>query len=94
MSKPASTASLQELHRKLTEQLNSTLDRDIKDNMPTDAATLSVISNFLAKNNITADPADRDTTDALRDKFKQQQAEREQRKRDALNRAQATDTLQ
>lgn len=80
----ASTASLNDLHRKLAEQLDKTLERDIKDDMPTDAATLSVIANFLAKNNITCDPADRDTTTALQEKFKQQAAEREQRKQTAL----------
>lgn len=80
MSGAASTASLQELHRKLTEQFEATLARDIRDDMPTDAATLSVISNFLKNNNITCDPADEDTTGALREKFTQQRELRDQRK--------------
>lgn len=84
MSGAASTASLHELHRKLAAQLESTLDRDIKDDMPTDAATLSVISNFLARNNITCDPADKDTTTALQEKFKEQARVREERKQHAL----------
>lgn len=84
MSKPASTASLNELHAKLAQQMTKTLERDLEDDMPTDAATMSVISNFLAKNNITCDPADKDTTSALAEKFKQQADIREARKRKSL----------
>lgn len=84
MSGAATTASLHELHRKLAEQLEATLDRDINDDMPTDAATLSVISNFLKNNNITCDPADQDTTTALQEKFKEQARIREARKQTAL----------
>lgn len=92
MSNAASTASLNELHRKLAEQLDNTLKRDLEDNMPTDAATLSVISNFLARNNITCDPADRDTTTALQDKFKEQARLREERKTKALSLVKKTGT--
>lgn len=81
----ASTASLQELHRKLTDQFNQTLDRDIRDDMPTDAATLSVISNFLKNNNITCDPADADTTTALREKFTEQRAARDKKREESRN---------
>lgn len=84
MSGAATTASLHELHRKLTEQLQATLKRDIEDDMPTDAATLSVISNFLKNNNITCDPADTDTTAALQEQFKEQARIREERKRRTL----------
>lgn len=80
----ASTASLLELHAKLAKQLDATLDRDIKDDMPTDAATLSVISNFLKNNNITCDPAEKDTTSALAEKFKEQAKVREERKQKSL----------
>lgn len=92
MSNAASTASLNELHRKLTEQLIATLDRDTSDDLPTDAATLSVISGFLARNNITCDPADKDTTAALQEKFKAQSAEREARKKKALELVKKTGT--
>lgn len=68
----ATTASLQEVHRKLTEQMVKTLDRDLADDMPTDAATMSVIKGFLKDNNITCDPADRDTTSELQRIFKAQ----------------------
>lgn len=80
----ASTDSLLELHAKLARQLDATLDRDIKDDMPTDAATLSVISNFLKNNNITCDPAEKDTTSALSEKFREQARVREERKQKAL----------
>jgi hypothetical protein len=73
-----------ELHAKLARQLDKTLERDINDDMPTDAATLSVISNFLKNNNITCDPAERDTTSALAEKFKEQARIREERKQKAL----------
>lgn len=81
----ASTESLNELHRKLSEQLEATLDRDIRDDMPTDAATLSVISNFLKNNNITADPANADSTEALREKFTKASEERKARRAQALS---------
>lgn len=84
MSGPASTASLHELHRKLAEQMEKTLDRDLKDDMPTDAATMSVIKGFLADNRVTADPADKDATAGLQEKFKEQARLREERKRNAL----------
>ena len=84
MSEAASTASLNELHRKFAKQLSDTLDRDVKDEMPTDAATLSVIKSFLKDNNITCDPADADTTSELQKKFREQQDIREARKKAAL----------
>lgn len=85
MSGAASTASLHELHRKLALQMEKTLDRDLEDNMPTDAATMSVIKGFLADNKITRDPADKDTTGALAEKFKEQARLRDERKKKALS---------
>lgn len=84
MSNAASTASLNELHRKLADQFEKTLTRDIHDDMPTDAATLSVIKSFLKDNNITCDPADVDTTGELQRKFVEQARVREERKQNAL----------
>jgi hypothetical protein len=81
----ATTASLLELHAKLAKQLDKTLDRDIADDMPTDAATLSVINMFLKNNNITCDPAEKDTTSALAEKFREQARVREERKQKALS---------
>ena len=84
MSGAATTDSLNELHRKFAAQCQKTLDRDLNDDMPTDAATLSVIKSFLKDNNITCDPADRDTTKGLQESFIKQQKEREARKQHAL----------
>lgn len=80
----ASTASLMELHAKFAMQCHMTLDRDLKDDMPTDAATMSVIKGFLADNKITCDPAERDTTSALAEKFREQARVREERKQKSL----------
>lgn len=69
MSGAASTASLNDLHRKLAEQMVRTLDRDMEDDLPTDAATMGVIKGFLKDNGITADPASEDSTAELQRKF-------------------------
>lgn len=84
MSNAASTASLNELHRKLAQQMMDTLTRDIEDDMPTDAATMSVIRGFLSDNNITCDPADKDTTSELQRRFADQARIREERKQKTL----------
>lgn len=81
----ATTDSLMELHVKFAKQCHATLDRDIQDAMPTDAATLSVIRGFLGDNKITCDPAEKDTTSALAQKFKDQARVREERKQHALS---------
>lgn len=81
----ASTESLHALHEKFSQQLADTLQRDIEDKMPTDAATLGVIKGFLKDNEITADPATRDMTSELQAKFKQQQDLAKQRKEALLS---------
>lgn len=81
----ATTASLMELHAKFAKQCHDTLDRDLRDDMPTDAATMSVIKSFLKDNNITSDPAEKDTTSELARKFQAQSELREQRKQHALS---------
>lgn len=86
----ASAERMAELHRKLEAQLTATLDRDIKDDVPTDAATLSVIKGFLKDNNITSDPADRGSTDQLQDRFREQARIREERRKAALQLVQTT----
>lgn len=92
MSTAATTASLNELHRKLADQMLTTLERDIADGMPTDAATMSVIKGFLKDNSITCDPANSDTTSELQKKFADQARIREERKQNALRLARAQDT--
>ena len=46
--------------------LTNRIRDDIKDNVPTDAATLGQAINLLAKNSITVDPADQDNLTSLR----------------------------
>jgi hypothetical protein len=72
MSTAASTKELAELHRLITQSLTTRITDDMRDGIPTDAATLSSAIKFLKDNAITADPADADDLSALRDKLKQQ----------------------
>lgn len=72
MSTAASTKALAELHRLIAETLTKRITEDMRDGIPTDAATLSSAIKFLKDNAITADPADADDLSALRDKLKQQ----------------------
>lgn len=72
MSTAASTKELAELHRLITQSLTNRITDDMRDGIPTDAATLSSAIKFLKDNAITADPADADDLSALRDKLKQQ----------------------
>lgn len=72
----ASASLLEELHRLVAENLIGRLQRDAKDEMFTDAATIGAITKFLKDNNITADPADKSDLENLRDKLKQQSQSR------------------
>lgn len=72
MSTAASTQALAELHKLIAETLTKRITEDMRDGIPTDAATLSSAIKFLKDNAITADPADADDLSALRDKLKQQ----------------------
>lgn len=77
MTKRAATlGELQELHRLIAKSLNQRIEQDIEDNIPTDAATLGAAIKFLKDNNVTADPADADDLSQLRDKLKEQSAQR------------------
>ena len=76
MPKAASLADLQELHSLIARSLNARITQDMKDDLPTDAATLGVAIKFLKDNNVSADPADADDLSALRDKLKQQAEQR------------------
>ena len=80
MTKRAATlGELQELHRLIAKSLNQRIEQDIKDNIPTDAATLGAAIKFLKDNSVTADPADADDLGALRDKLAKQAKERRER---------------
>lgn len=80
MTKRAATlGELQELHSLIAKSLNQRIEQDIKDNIPTDAATLGAAIKFLKDNSVTADPADADDLGALRDKLAKQAKERRER---------------
>ena len=76
MAKAASLADLLDLHSLIARSLNQRISQDMKDGLPTDAATLGAAIKFLKDNNVSADPADADDLSALRDKLKQQAEQR------------------
>lgn len=79
MSKATSIAELQELHRLVAQSLNQRITEDIKDKIPTDAATLGAAIKFLKDNAVTADPSDSDDLSDLRQKLTEQAKERRAR---------------
>ena len=76
MSKAASLADLQDLHAAVARSLTETIELNMKDGLPTDAATLGAAIKFLKDNNVSADPAGSDDLSELRDKLAQQNAAR------------------
>lgn len=77
MTKKAATLSeLQELHSLIAQSLNKRIAQDMEDDLPTDAATLGAAIKFLKDNNVSADPADADDLNALRDKLREQAEKR------------------
>lgn len=70
--KAATLGELQELHRKVAVSLRTRIEDDLRDNIPTDAATLGAAIKFLKDNAITADPADADDLQDLRTKLTEQ----------------------
>ena len=76
MSKATSVGDLNTLHTLVAQSLKQRIEQDIEDNIPTDAATLGAAIKFLKDNNVTADPADADDLSQLRDKLKEQSAQR------------------
>lgn len=76
MSKATSVGELNTLHTLIAKSLKQRIEQDIEDNIPTDAATLGAAIKFLKDNNVTADPADADDLSQLRDKLKEQSAQR------------------
>lgn len=76
MSKATSLDELNSLHQLVAKSLNTRLTDDLKDGIPTDAATLGAAIKFLKDNEITADPASKEDLTELRDKLKQQAASR------------------
>jgi len=72
----SSKADLEVLHKLVAQSFKERLEMDIQDKVPTDAATLGALIKFLKDNNVTADPADADDLSDLRDKLKEQSAQR------------------
>lgn len=79
MAKATPLAELQELHRLVAKSLNQRITLDMDDGIPTDAATLGAAIKFLKDNAVTADPADADDLSELRNKLKEQAANRRAR---------------
>lgn len=76
MSKAASLAELQELHRQVAKSLRTRIEQDMEENLPTDAATLGAAIKFLKDNNVSADPADSDDLTKMREALTKQMQER------------------
>jgi len=76
MTKATSVSELNSLHALIAKSLTQRIEQDIQDNIPTDAATLGAAIKFLKDNNVTADPADADDLSTLRDRLKEQSAQR------------------
>lgn len=76
MAKASTVGELNELHALIAKSLKQRIEQDIDDNIPTDAATLGAAIKFLKDNNVTADPADSDDLADLRNKLKEQAAQR------------------
>lgn len=76
MAKASTVGELNELHALIAKSLKQRIGQDIDDNIPTDAATLGAAIKFLKDNNVTADPADSDDLAELRNKLKEQAAQR------------------
>lgn len=72
----ATVSELEGLQRLVVKALTVRVEQDIKDNIPTDAATLGVIVKLLKDNSVTADPADADDLSELRNKLTEQAAKR------------------
>jgi hypothetical protein len=65
----ASTEDLQKLHQLVAKALTQRIELDMKDMIPTDAATLGAAIKLLKDNNISADPADKEHLSELRAKL-------------------------
>lgn len=75
----ANRQDLEALLDLVTKSLKTRIEQDLTDNVPTDAATLGAAIKLLKDNSCTADPANRDELDSLRDKLKEAANKRMQR---------------
>ena len=88
---PASVSALGKLHKLVAEAYTERIKQDLEDHLPTDAATLAGAAKFLKDNNITADPADKDDLDAMREVLAKQARARRQRGAAVLQLAKSED---
>lgn len=75
----SSRKDLEELHALVTRSYKTRIVKDLDDDIPTDAATLSGAVKFLKDNAVTADPADQDDLNELRDALVAQARKRKDR---------------
>ena len=73
-------ADLHELLTLVTRSYSTRISTDLDDGIPTDAATLSGAVKLLKDNECTADPADKDDLNKLRDELKAANAARRQKR--------------
>ena len=78
----ASVDDLNDLHALVVKSMKERIEADIKDGIPTDAATLGAAIKMLKDNSITADPKDKDDLTNLRDKLKAESEARRKRNMD------------
>lgn len=78
----ASVDDLNDLHALVVKSMKERIEADIKDGIPTDAATLGAAIKMLKDNAITADPQNKDDLTALRDKLKAESEARRKRNMD------------
>src|SRR5574338_1545976 len=62
----SSISELNDLHRLVAKSLSTRLKADLDDEIPTDAATIGAAITFLKNNSITADPAEKEDLNDLR----------------------------
>lgn len=87
--KAGSMQELNELHRLITKSFTQIIGKDLEDDVPTDAATLGAAIKFLKDNSVTADPADAEDLNELREKFKEAAARRKNRGLSVVGKAEA-----
>ena len=67
MTQAASMGDLQDLHSLVAKSFKVRITQDLEDKLPTDAATLGAAIKFLKDNNVSADPADKEDLNHLRE---------------------------
>jgi hypothetical protein len=78
----ATLRELQDLHRKVAESLTKRISQDMEDEVPTDAAI-----KFLKDTNVSADPADKEDLNGLRDQLAEARKERARKREEAMRKA-------